>query len=525
LGQELQTCFPRTVDLSPLILPAVFISALLHSRLCLFPMEARRSSRRSCRVYLGTSSFQALSLPDGGEKIKQKIRRLSDQLSEAQVAATKPLSPELPKAPQPTPLDGQTAGSQNPDSNPRNPNPQTPKLQTLNPWRPKPQDPRPQKLKPQHPANTQQVPLDLNRGGAIPQKEEGHVSPKAPKVGEATLGWESSSLSSREGYASATSTGWCSDAASCHGADLESNPTVDVELLHANGRSSERPKFQRDHRDADVQRGRESVDFQKGPKIVNLQTDRKSEGLQMDPERAGLQTGQGMQRDPWGVDSVARDPWGDDSRTQNEWAEELTAKVAAFSSSIVLPRRGDQAQKIENDVQASLESGEDGLTARSNPVRVSVKNSSGLVATAEGGQASLVAGKAEDARTLAEVHRTESAESKQASVKLGSGNLDESAKATASVSKRSAVLDGAVGSEEKSGGGYETPARCGGAQGPQFAGARGPQSGLKLRASLRKRREEGATVNDSPPGEMPTFDLGLDDMDDVADKLGSMSVV
>jgi hypothetical protein len=477
-----------------------------------------------------TFSFQALSLPDGGEKIKQKIRGLSDQLSEAQVAATKPLSPELQKAPQPTPPNSQTTGLHNPDSNP---NSQTLKFQTSNPWRPNPQDPSPQMLKPQNPANTQQVPLDLNRGGAAPQKAEGHVLPIAAKMqGEANLEWESSnsSLSSGEGYASASSAGWCSETASCHGTALDSDRTVDAEVVHSNGRQLECPKFQGHHRvsGADIQREPGSVDFHRGPKVANLQTDQKSEGLQMNPERAGLQTGHRMQRDPWGVDSVARferNPWGDDSRTQNEWAEELTAKVAAFSSSIVPPRRRDQVQKTENAVGAFSQSGENGLTAKLNPVGASVKNPSGLVATAEGGRASLVAGKDEDAGPLADIHRLDGAESKHAPVKLPSGNLGESAKATASFLKRPEVLDGAVGFGEKSGGDFETPARCGGAQGPQSAGSRGPQSGLKLRASLRKRREEGGAVNDSPPGGMPTFDLGLDDMDDVADKLSSMSVV
>lgn len=64
---------------------------------------------------------------------------------------------------------------------------------------------------------------------------------------------------------------------------------------------------------------------------------------------------------------------------------------------------------------------------------------------------------------------------------------------------------------------FGTPAR--------MAGAPTPQSGLKLRASLRKRREEKGSVEDSPPGGMPSFDLGLDDLDEVADKLGSLSVV
>jgi hypothetical protein len=60
----------------------------------------------------------------------------------------------------------------------------------------------------------------------------------------------------------------------------------------------------------------------------------------MDPERAGLQTVRiRLQRDLWGVNSVTvrGDSLGVRFEDTEQKAEELTAKVAAFSSSIVLP--------------------------------------------------------------------------------------------------------------------------------------------------------------------------------------------
>jgi hypothetical protein len=119
------------------------------------------------------------------------------------------------------------------------------------------------------------------RGARAPPKQQ------TPKQ-QSELIWESSSSSpsSGDGCTSTSSTGWFSQAAGFYGATSESDRFVGAELLRANERPCKRPKFQREQRDAEVQRAPKSTGIQMGPKVVKLQTERDSAGSQMDLQRA-----------------------------------------------------------------------------------------------------------------------------------------------------------------------------------------------------------------------------------------------